>query len=201
MGRVTTLRHHGRSSHNRVSRRLHMQYLIDGYNLLHVTNVFVKSVGPGSVGRLHVALLDFLASVLDPAECERTTVVFDAKGRLAGQRRTMQHAGIIVHYAARTEDADTLIAELIQDHHSPRNLTVVSSDHQVQRAAKRRRAKSVDSDAWYGELRRRIRERESQTTVTTDPSAVANPFPPEYLAEVTREIEQSNQRKNTRRSK
>ena len=131
-----------------------MEYLIDGYNLLHVTDIFVDNVGAGPLTRLHAALLDYLAACLAPEQCQRTTVVFDAKGRRATTRRMVQYAGMTVHYAARTEDADTLIAELVRNHHSPRQLTVVSSDHQVQRSAKRRRAKTVDSDVWYSDLRR-----------------------------------------------
>jgi hypothetical protein len=36
---------------------------------------------------------------------------------------------------------------------------VVSSDREIQRAARRRRAKAVASDAWYAELIRQRRER------------------------------------------
>ena len=178
-----------------------MEYLIDGYNFLHVTNVFVNSVGPGSLAKLHAALLNFLATALEPEQFQRTTVVFDAKGRQAGTRRTVKHGAMTVHYAARTEDADTLIAELIDNHNSPRGLTVVSSDHQVQRAARRRRAKTVDSEVWYSELRRRIRDRETSAAGTpNNPTDIANPFPPEYLAEVAREIEQEKKSPRRKRS-
>jgi hypothetical protein len=34
-------------------------------------------------------------------------------------------------------------------------MVVVSSDHRVQRAARRRRAQAVDSDVWFAELVRR----------------------------------------------
>ena len=36
----------------------------------------------------------------------------------------------------------------------------MSSDHEIQRAARRRRAKAVDSDVWYAELIRARRQRE-----------------------------------------
>jgi hypothetical protein len=45
-----------------------------------------------------------------------------------------------------------MIEDLIAAHHAPRSLVVVSSDHRIQRAARRRRAKAVDSDRWYAEL-------------------------------------------------
>src|SRR5215210_4144118 len=116
-----------------------MAILIDGYNLLHVTGIFTDAVGPGSLEKLHHAFLDFLIATLDPSDVPQTMVVFDAKGRRAGTRRTLNYGDMTVHYAARHEDADTLLAELIDAHANPRRLTVVSSDHQVQRAARRRR--------------------------------------------------------------
>jgi uncharacterized protein len=64
-----------------------------------------------------------------------------------------------VRFAPRQESADDLIAELIQAASAPRRLVVVSSDHVIQRAARRRRAKAVDSDTWYAELIRARRER------------------------------------------
>ena len=131
-----------------------MQLLIDGYNLLHVTGVFANTVGPKSLERLHARFLDHLASLLGREQSERTTVVFDAKGRRAVGRRTMHHAGIAVLYAARHESADSYIVELLQAHHAPRQILVVSSDRAVQRAARRRRAKTVDSTTWYADLRR-----------------------------------------------
>ena len=43
------------------------------------------------------------------------------------------HDGITVHFA-RDSDADAMIEDLIAAHHTPRTLTVVSSDHRIQRA-------------------------------------------------------------------
>jgi predicted RNA-binding protein with PIN domain len=130
-----------------------MELLIDGYNLLHVTGVFADTVGQGALERLHDRFLDVLARHLGPEQSARATVVFDAKGRRATGRRTRQYAGMTVHYAARHETADGYIVELLQAHHAPRQLVVVSSDHLIQRAARRRRAKAVDSSVWYAELR------------------------------------------------
>ncbi len=180
-----------------------MAILIDGYNLLHVTGIFSDAVGPGSVEKLHSALLDFLAAAIDPADLPHTTIVFDAKGRRAGSRRSHRHGDITVHYAARHEDADTWLAELIREHSSPRRLIVVSSDHQVQRAARRRRAKAVDSDVWYADLIRRRRDRRQSADQPTDakPSVPLSEsdaawwlaqFAPELLQELANETASSN---------
>jgi predicted RNA-binding protein with PIN domain len=196
-----------------------VELLIDGYNLLHVTGVFAKKVGPGSLEQLHAAFLEVLAARLGAEQAARTTVVFDAKGRKATQRRALQHAGIQVRYAARHETADNYIVELLQASHAPRQMVVVSSDHLVQRAARRRRAKAVDSGAWYAELLRKSSQ-PAKTQDRTDkpepplsrqetarwlsefgpvrldeaatPPVVENPFSPEYLAEIAAEVEDDN---------
>ena len=41
---------------------------------------------------------------------------------------------------------------------APRRSTVVSSDHRVQRAARRRKARAVDSEIWYETAIRKRRE-------------------------------------------
>jgi hypothetical protein len=65
---------------------------------------------------------------------------------------------LTIYFASRHADADTMIEEIIKAHSAPRNLVVVSSDHRVQRAAKRRRATAIDSDRWFGELMRARQE-------------------------------------------
>lgn len=175
-----------------------MPILIDGYNLLHVTGVFSETVGPGSVEKLHAKFLDFLAALLDPDDVPQTTVVFDAKGRRATARRSTVRAGITVHYSARTEEADDVLAELVGDHPNPRRLVVVSSDHRVQRAARRRRATAVDSEVWYAQLLQRRRDRQQPASPPDSkpatPSSGADTawwqtqFDPKLLQELADEI-------------
>ena len=139
-----------------------MLYLIDGYNLLNVAAVPVRIRGPANLEKARLALLNFLAESLDPEEVPRTLVVFDAHDPPPGLPREMRHKGLLVRFAPRDEDADTLIEELIREETAPHRLTVVSSDHRIQRAAKRRRARAVDSDVWYAEVLR-ARQRRNQT--------------------------------------
>jgi hypothetical protein len=129
-----------------------MALLIDGYNLLHVTGLSGKGTGPGSFQRSREALLRFLAASLDPDQRKVTTVVFDAADAPPGLPGTVAHEEMTVRYARDYPDADALIEELISQESAPRKLVVVSSDHRIQRAAKRRRARTVDSDVWYADL-------------------------------------------------
>jgi predicted RNA-binding protein with PIN domain len=126
--------------------------LIDGYNLLHASGVF-GNVGRTSLESSRQALLDWLGEVLSDAQRQRTTIVFDAREAPPGLPRSANKHGIQIHFAPRGREADDLLEELIRSHSSPRALTVVSSDHRLHRAARRRRATPVDSDTWVAALR------------------------------------------------
>ena len=136
-----------------------MSLLIDGYNVMHIVGIVGRGVGPGGLRRSRLALLNFLAESLPPREVSHTTVVFDAREAPPGLPRVVDHRGITVNFAAPHGDADVMIEELIRADSSPRRLTVVSSDHRIQRAARRRKATAVDADVWYAEVVRRRRHR------------------------------------------
>jgi hypothetical protein len=136
-----------------------MALLIDGYNLLHVTEIFGGSGQGTELHRSRLALLDFLSASIEERERTRTTIVFDAAGAPPGLPRSLVHDGITVHFARRHADADELIEELLEQYPAPRELLVVSSDHRVQRAARRRGAAFVDSDTWYADIRAAGRHR------------------------------------------
>ena len=140
-----------------------MFLLIDGYNLLHATDIFGKGTGPGGFQRTREALLSFLSTSLTEKERPQTTIVFDAADAPPGLPDRYVKEEINIRYARNYPDADTLLEELIEAHPSPRGLTVISSDHRVQRAARRRGAKPIDSDRWYAQLwQRRIEQRHTQ---------------------------------------
>jgi predicted RNA-binding protein with PIN domain len=188
-----------------------MALLIDGYNLLNVTGIFGQA-GPGTeLNRTRLAFLNFLASSLTKRERCETTIVFDAAGAPPGLPRTTTHDGMTAHFAQRRSSADEMIEELLETWPSPRSLLVVSSDHRVQRAARRCGATFVDSEEWYADLRaarrqRRSRGDESASKPTATPSADElaywlgefggspadvdrsdNPFPPGYADDVAEE--------------
>ncbi len=126
-----------------------MSLLIDGYNLLHASGILGRGVGPGGLERSRAALLNFLVESLDPADVQHTIVVFDAGSNSRGLPRSYEHRGLTVKFSIGHADADELIEQLIRLDSNPRRLTVVSSDHRLQRAAKRRKAHAIDSDKWF----------------------------------------------------
>lgn len=171
-----------------------MTLLIDGYNMLNATGISgpIRS-GVGSLERSRLALLNFLADALTPEEALRTTVVFDAQRPPPGLPRVLNHRGLTVRFASQYPDADSLLEELIRAEHVPRRLTVVSSDHRLQRAARRRRARAVDSEAWYQEIldrRRKIAAGMAEPANARDHQKapeVENPFPPGYAEDLLAE--------------
>jgi predicted RNA-binding protein with PIN domain len=156
-----------------------MPNLIDGYNLLHATGILGRGRGRGSLARSREALLNVLAQSLPEVDRERTTVVFDARDPPWGVSRKLEHSGMTIYFASRDEDADSMIEELIKTDSAPRKLIVVSSDHRLQRAAKRRRATAIDSDRWFREL---LQAR--QDGVATSAEEAAKPEGPFSAGEV-----------------
>jgi len=138
-----------------------MPILIDGYNLLYAAQIVGPGAGPGSFHRARLALLAFVAEMVQPDELPHTTVVFDAANAPPGLPRTVRYHGVTAHFASDHDSADALLEELIEQQTAPRRLTVVSSDHRVQRAARRRRASFIDSDQWYAQVIDRRRQRDT----------------------------------------
>ena len=87
-----------------------------------------------------LGLLHFLVESLAPGQLAQTVVVFDAHDPPPGLPRVVQYYGLTVRFAVKYESANALIEELIQADFTPKKLTVVSSDHRIQRAAQRRKA-------------------------------------------------------------
>lgn len=141
-----------------------MALIIDGYNLLHAAGILGGGVGPGGLERSRLALLNFVAESIDAADLHTTTIVFDARHAPSGLPSELAHREMTVRFAAGYESADDLIEELIRMDSAPRRLTVVSSDHRLQRAAHHRRAKAIDSDRWYSDVLRRRAARDARSS-------------------------------------
>lgn len=158
-----------------------MPLLIDGYNLLHVSGVFGRGAALTELHRSREALLAFLAAALTTAECSTTTIVFDAAGAPPGLPQSYKYGGMQVEFARDPGNADELLERLIIAHDSPRKLVVVSADHRVQRAAKRRRAKAIDSDRWWAELCSKRRQRGAEfPTPSAKPIGSPSSFEVDY---------------------
>ncbi|HUG17823.1 MAG TPA: NYN domain-containing protein [Planctomycetaceae bacterium] len=127
-------------------------FLIDGYNVLHAAGLARPTYGPGDLERARHRLLRLLVNYLSDREISRARVLFDAFDAPAGLSRHSSFEGLQISFAETGSDADSLIEDLIQSHSAPRQIIVVSSDRRLQKAAHRRRAKSIDSAAFLDEI-------------------------------------------------
>lgn len=128
--------------------------IIDAYNVIHELGMFPASgMGPGSLGRICGSFLEMLAAQIPLELRKRTTIVFDARSAPPEGFSPSQIIGEMqVLFAIEEPEADDLIEYLIKRHSAPKQLTVVSSDHRLQTAARRRNARTVDSDSWIDSI-------------------------------------------------
>ncbi|MBL9124667.1 MAG: NYN domain-containing protein [Planctomycetaceae bacterium] len=162
-----------------------MALIIDGYNLIHGANLIGGGVGPRGLERSRQVLLDFLVASLPPDELSHTTVVFDAAKPPPGRPRRSEYQGIVVLFASAYDNADELIEELIQADSAPKRLTVVSSDHRLHKAARRRKAKAIDSDRWYAEI---VKKRTAQRSQRPLPDKPTGPLAPHEVERWLQEL-------------
>jgi predicted RNA-binding protein with PIN domain len=112
-------------------------YLIDGYNLLYALGVLRGRVGPNGLEKARQRLLGLLAGGFGD-EAGSVTVVFDAANAPRGATEALEYRGIQVRFAIRQDEADDLIEDLLRRDSAPRRITLVSDDHRLQQAARRR---------------------------------------------------------------
>jgi len=127
-------------------------FLIDGYNLWWNTGEFGPDNDDGTLQGARDSLTNWLITTLPANLRKKTVLVFDAKNPPPNRGFLFDRSGITIHFAVGYPDADTLMEEYIRLHHAPRNLTVVTSDHRIQRAAKRKRATAMDADRWARQI-------------------------------------------------
>ncbi|MEX0885338.1 MAG: NYN domain-containing protein [Phycisphaeraceae bacterium] len=120
-----------------------MPVLIDCYNVLHAAK-------PEVLAGLDVAELCRLLA-RGPWREERVKVVCDGTPGPAAVTRSADEAVELV-YAGPGRSADDLIIALIDRDTAPRRLTVVSSDNEIRRAARRRRARAWTSEEFLHRL-------------------------------------------------
>jgi hypothetical protein len=135
-----------------------MLYLLDGYNLLHAMGVVSNPLGPHGLERARGRLLGLLHGTYEDAS-NSVTVVFDARDVPADLPAEVEYHGIHVTFAVEHEQADDLIEMLIRQASAPKNLTVVSDDHRIQNAARRRHCVVRGCQDYLEELDRLRHER------------------------------------------
>ena len=119
-----------------------MRFLIDGYNLMHAVGYVVPK---GTEAQFHAARLRFLdwlaEGVSRVASKVELRIVFDAQ-HSKKDLGSSAHRGVIVQFSF-LETADDLIETLLHRETKPADVTLVSNDTRLQKAAKRANCKQV----------------------------------------------------------
>ena len=132
-----------------------MAYLIDGYNLL-----FAYLGTPPSrkltkaLERARRRLLELLR-LGHEGQLGDVTVIFDAAQAPPRAPAEFEYHGIHVAFAIHEERADDLIEAMIRKASAPRQITVVTDDHHIQRAAQRRHCLVRGCTDYLSDLERR----------------------------------------------
>ncbi len=129
--------------------------MIDGYNLLHGAGLAKLRYAQGDLERARQRLLGMLCEKLSEPEQMRCTVVFDAQNAPGDVSRESKHHEIRVLFAPAGSDADTVIEELIAKHPAAKQAIVVSADHRLHKAARRKGATPIDSEPFWERLQKR----------------------------------------------
>jgi uncharacterized protein len=135
-------------------------YLIDGYNLLFAMGVLHARAGPHGLEKARLGLLGLLHGAYGD-ESGNVTVIFDAAHAPPGLTAEQTLQGVHVRFALGHKEADDVIEEQIRHAADPKHLTVVSDDHRIQQAARRRHCavlRCADYLDWLAHHRRQRRQ-------------------------------------------
>jgi predicted RNA-binding protein with PIN domain len=118
--------------------------LVDAYNVLHVTGVL-----PPELSGLEAP---DLADLVAASRWGRHQAVLVCDGTKPKDVRAAERGSVRVTYAGGGVSADSAIARLLEESSHPRRITVVTNDREVQRAARRRGARVLASEAFLRQL-------------------------------------------------
>lgn len=144
-----------------------MQWLIDGYNVMHAAGAIESRTGRERFRQARKRFLNEMAAALGPLVHD-TTVVFDASKHPGDFPIESVYKGITVVFALSDEDADARIERMIAGHSNPRALTVVSTDRRVRQAATRRKARAMRADDFLDRMKTLAHERPKPTADRPD---------------------------------
>lgn len=126
--------------------------IIDGYNLMHAMGLGRSSYGPGDLERSRNQLIQQVNSALDHSVAADSVIVFDSSQ--TGHRGPPQNGQTPLHvmYSRDGRDADAEIELMLGCHSSPKQVLIISSDHRLHKAARRRKARCMDSEDFCSQL-------------------------------------------------
>ncbi len=138
-------------------RRADVPVLIDGNNLLFAARAVEDP--DRLIGR---SMLCVALGAWARRRGERVHVIFDGPPPTNGLAQQIAADDIRVSYSGSGVPADSAIAQELEQDSAARRNWVVSSDREVARAAKRRRARPVRAEVFWRMLKRDLAHRETR---------------------------------------
>ncbi len=126
--------------------------LIDGYNVIAPVAPPARGASDRWLHDERMRLVTRLTEHLEDWVRKKTCVVFDASNPPRDRPSSFTVQDLEVKFAVGYPEADDLIEEMIAAHSSPKRLAVVSADHRIQQAARRRGCAVFDSEPWIDHL-------------------------------------------------
>lgn len=147
--------------------------IIDGYNLMHAVGIARQTYGPGDLERCRHQLLLWLKEHIADQKQSNVTVVFDAIDSPKPGSTVEYFDQIEVRFPNRGIEADAVIEWMVAKHSAPKQVLVVSSDHRLHKAARRRRSQVIDSE----DFARMMSHETTRSTSNAAAPEVAKPNP------------------------
>lgn len=126
-----------------------MPVVIDGNNLLYAARaadttalLLGRAMLCGAVGRWA------------RQKNQQVTVIFDGPAPDGQRKAQVECPGVQTAYSGAGKSADAVVIQFIEAHSAPRSLLVVSTDREIVRAARRRRARPVRSEDFWERMQR-----------------------------------------------
>jgi predicted RNA-binding protein with PIN domain len=123
--------------------------LIDGNNLLFAARAAEES--NLLIGR---SMLCDRLGMWARRRHETVHVVFDGPAPAPALASQIAHPDIHVSYSGGGVSADAVVVDILENHSAARLFVVVTTDREIARAAKRRRAKPVRSEVFWAALKK-----------------------------------------------
>jgi len=160
-----------------------MPLIVDTFNVLHQTGVLPTNLaGIGISG-----LIQLLAR--SRFRRQRVRLVCDGVSKL-DPTESGENGNVTIEFSGKGRTADEVIAARIQRSTSPRQLTIISSDREVQRAARRRRCNVIGSPEFLRMLATDFEsfERAQAKDTAARPTTMLKPLKPRETSKWLREF-------------
>ncbi len=133
---------------------LSLRLIVDGYNFGYQSGAVRQGeLNPQSLRRARERVVAQISQSIHRDFWQRTLIVFDSSDSSHSQGNQDNSHSIPLAYSNDWNSADEMISTIIELHHAPKTMTVITSDHSIQRKAKARGAPFVDCEEWLDQAR------------------------------------------------